>query len=72
MCPDELDQVQEHIDRFQNNALVEHQRHREPDDNASICCVDCDNEIPLKRRQAKPGCRRCIDCQETFETEATA
>jgi len=72
MCPDELDQIQEHIERFQNDALVEHQRHREPDDNSGSDCIDCYEEIPLKRRQARPGCRRCITCQETFEMEATA
>lgn len=68
--PDELDQIQAHVDQFQATALTEHQRGREPDDNPGIECIDCDHEIPLKRRQVKPGCRRCIDCQELFEMEA--
>jgi phage/conjugal plasmid C-4 type zinc finger TraR family protein len=27
-------------------------------------CEDCDEEIPEARRQAMPGVRRCIRCQE--------
>lgn len=68
--PDEFDQIQAHVDQFQATALTEHLRGREPDDNQSVECIDCDQEIPLKRRQAKPGCRRCITCQQQYETEA--
>lgn len=68
--PDEIDHVQAHVDQLQADALQQHQRRREPDDNTGICCEDCDEEMPLRRRLAKPGCRRCIDCQEQFETEA--
>jgi phage/conjugal plasmid C-4 type zinc finger TraR family protein len=31
------------------------------------CCEDCGCEIPEKRRQAVPGCTRCIACQEEAE-----
>lgn len=31
------------------------------------CCEDCGREIPEKRRQAVPGCTRCIACQEEAE-----
>lgn len=68
--PDEIDRVQTFVDQLQEQHLAQHQRNREPDDNPGSDCIDCDNEIPLGRRLAKPGCRRCIDCQETFETEA--
>ena len=67
---DDLDYIQEQIDEFQASALAVHQRHREPDDNNGSCCIDCEDEIPLKRRQAIPGCRRCITCQEHHETES--
>ncbi|MGE4334544.1 MAG: TraR/DksA family transcriptional regulator [Pigmentiphaga sp.] len=30
-------------------------------------CIDCGEEIPLARRQAVPGCKRCVNCQEMFE-----
>lgn len=32
-------------------------------------CTDCGERIPLKRRQAMPGCTRCIHCQEMREKE---
>ena len=64
---DEFDQIQEHIDQFQCFALEQHQRSREADNNPGTACVDCDEEIPIERRKAKPGCRRCITCQESFE-----
>ncbi|MFZ2949547.1 MAG: TraR/DksA C4-type zinc finger protein [Desulfuromonadaceae bacterium] len=67
---DEIDQYQPHDERFQTAALKQQQESREPDDNPGIDCLKCYEEIPLKRRLAKPGCRRCITCQETFEMEA--
>jgi len=30
-------------------------------------CLDCQKEIPEARRQAVPGCLRCIDCQTLLE-----
>jgi len=30
-------------------------------------CEDCGERIPEKRRQAAPGCTRCITCQEKAE-----
>lgn len=69
---DEVDQYQPHDERFQTAALKQQQSNREPDDNPGADCIDCDNEIPLRRSLAKPGCRRCIDCQELFEMEAAA
>lgn len=64
---DEIDQAQRHCEEFQAAALAEHLRARESDNNSSGECVDCSNEIPFERRQAKPGCLRCITCQEIFE-----
>jgi len=34
---------------------------------AAIDCEDCGAKIPEKRRQAAPGCTRCVKCQEAFE-----
>ncbi|MGB3223682.1 MAG: TraR/DksA family transcriptional regulator [Desulforhopalus sp.] len=31
------------------------------------CCIECDEPIPLKRREALPGCQLCVDCQEELE-----
>lgn len=30
-------------------------------------CEDCGKEIPKRRREAVPGCRRCVDCQMEIE-----
>ncbi|MCW6036806.1 TraR/DksA C4-type zinc finger protein [Spirulina subsalsa FACHB-351] len=27
-------------------------------------CIDCEDEIPLRRRQALPWVRRCVTCQQ--------
>lgn len=35
--------------------------------NSATHCEDCDCEIPLLRREAVPGVRRCVDCQEIAE-----
>jgi RNA polymerase-binding transcription factor DksA len=31
-------------------------------------CVDCDDNIPLRRREAIPGVRTCINCQTRHDT----
>lgn len=33
-------------------------------------CVECGNEIEAERLRAVPWAARCIDCQESMETEA--
>ena len=30
-------------------------------------CEECGDEIPEARRQAVPGCTRCIECQNTYD-----
>ncbi|GAU08134.1 TraR/DksA C4-type zinc finger protein [Desulfoplanes formicivorans] len=32
-----------------------------------VRCVDCGCFIPLARRQAIPGCVRCVDCQQEYD-----
>ena len=34
-------------------------------------CADCDAEIPQGRRQAIPGVRLCVTCQEAHDRETT-
>ena len=33
-------------------------------------CIDCDDKIPLSRRNAIIGCKRCVSCQSDFEMRA--
>ena len=64
--PDEMDFVQEQTAEFDANALREHYSRQQ----ASISrthCIGCGGEIPLKRRLAVNGCRRCLNCQEILE-----
>lgn len=58
--------VQEQIDASVNDAV---RRAREAlGDGASLVeCEDCDNEIPLARREALKGVRRCVACQEIVD-----
>ncbi len=37
--------------------------------DSAIECRDCGDEIPLKRREAMPGCQCCIHCQAYREKE---
>jgi phage/conjugal plasmid C-4 type zinc finger TraR family protein len=30
-------------------------------------CIDCDEEIPAKRRAAAPWAERCISCQDDHD-----
>jgi len=30
-------------------------------------CDDCGDDIPLQRRMAVPGCKRCVSCQARKE-----
>ena len=70
---DEMDHVQDACEQFNNFALAEQQRHRLTPSEGRVNgssrreCEDCDTDIPLKRREAQPGCTRCIHCQTEFE-----
>jgi phage/conjugal plasmid C-4 type zinc finger TraR family protein len=33
------------------------------------CCIECEEPIPQKRRDALPGCQLCVDCQAELESE---
>ena len=32
-------------------------------------CVDCDEEIPVKRLEVFPAAKRCVECKSRFEKE---
>lgn len=64
---DTIDDAQGCNEDFQAFALQLQQTNREPANYTGTECLDCGEEIPEKRRQAQPGCRRCIECQTTLE-----
>jgi phage/conjugal plasmid C-4 type zinc finger TraR family protein len=30
-------------------------------------CIDCGEAIEEARRKAQPGCKRCVECQASYE-----
>ena len=61
--------VQEQIDATVEDA-VERARGRLPSGESLERCEDCDAIIPEARREAVPGVRLCISCQEKHDEEA--
>lgn len=64
---DDIDQAQGYNQDFQDFALELQKQSRELDNYTGDYCLDCGEEIPEERRQAMPGCCRCISCQEEHE-----
>lgn len=60
--------VQDQIDATINDA-VQRARSRLTAGTGRTHCEACDAEIPLARRQAVPGVRLCVKCQEAADNE---
>lgn len=60
--------VQEQIDASVADA-VEQARSRLPKGDSLTHCEDCGEEIPRARREAVPGVRLCIACQEAIDQQ---
>jgi phage/conjugal plasmid C-4 type zinc finger TraR family protein len=63
---DDADRAQETIERSLE-ASLEEVRLQLPAGESLEFCESCMRTIPLKRRIAIPGCRKCVRCQETAE-----
>ena len=61
--------VQDQIDATIEDA-VSHARDRLPRGESLESCEHCDAPIPLARRDAVPGVRLCVGCQEKVDKEA--
>jgi len=64
--PDEMDLCQQINEELIDDALAGRGRNR-PHHNSLTHCEDCDEPIPEARRQAVPGCTRCVTCQTEHE-----
>jgi phage/conjugal plasmid C-4 type zinc finger TraR family protein len=66
---DDMDLAQGINEQHLVDSLAEHQRKTAADRSRTSQreCEDCGEEIPEARRLAAPGCRRCLECQATFE-----
>ncbi len=65
------DAVQEQIDSSIEDA-VQRARSQLPRGPSLSHCEECDAPIPEARRQAIPGVRLCMACQEAEDKEAAA
>lgn len=60
--------VQDQIDASVEDA-VNAARARLPKGESLTHCEECDAEIPQARREAIPGVRLCVKCQEIIDNE---
>jgi len=60
--------VQDQIDATIEDA-VQRARSQLPRGKSLKKCAECDTGIPEARRQAIPGVRLCVDCQEEHDKE---
>lgn len=62
------DAVQEQIDSTVEDGLAR-VRSRMPKGESLSHCAECGSEIPEARREAIPGVRLCLDCQEELDRQ---
>ena len=58
--------VQDQIDATVNDAVTRARRQL-PQGPGLLRCAECDAEIPEARRQAMPGVRLCVICQQAAD-----
>jgi phage/conjugal plasmid C-4 type zinc finger TraR family protein len=65
---DIFDRAQE-LEEAQRQAAIDEARSHAPHGESEKFCTmpDCGEPIPEARRQAVPGCKLCVDCQERLE-----
>ena len=63
--------VQDQIDASIEDA-IEQARSRLPKGESLTHCEECDADIPQGRREAIPGVRLCVKCQEVIDKENKA
>ena len=61
--------VQDQIDATVTDGIARAQS-RLPHGESSIHCAQCGEEIPVARRNAVPGVRLCLPCQEAKDRDA--
>jgi phage/conjugal plasmid C-4 type zinc finger TraR family protein len=63
--------VQDQIDASVDDA-VNRARSALPKGPSLAHCEECDSEIPVARREASPGVRRCVRCQASHDDEKSS
>ena len=63
--PDFADKAQQESEAHFSRVVAERiRRLAETPRESATHCFECGRQIPEKRRQAVPGCTRCVDCAE--------
>ncbi|NCC91706.1 MAG: TraR/DksA family transcriptional regulator [Opitutae bacterium] len=65
---DEIDDAQKAERLFLQDAMDRRTPVGRPGEPSLTHCTDCDEPIPEARRLAVPGCQRCRECQEEYES----
>jgi len=60
--------VQDQIDASIKDAIEQAKSHL-PEGESLTHCEECEKEIPEGRREAVPGVRLCVQCQELLDEE---
>ncbi len=63
---DQFDKAQE-LDALYRRQALEAHGHGSRNQPFRTHCIECGIFIPKARRQAAPGCDRCIECKEKQE-----
>lgn len=63
--------VQDQIDASVDDA-IQQARSKLPKGEGLTHCEECDKPIPQARREAVPGVRLCVKCQEVIDQEGKA
>jgi len=58
---DHVDQGNRYAQQMIDQAIANRTRYR---GTSRTHCADCEEPIPPGRRQAVPGCTRCVECEE--------
>ena len=65
---DDIDRAQMRDAQLREAALAAHRaKHLQHNTASREQCLDCDEVIPLARREAIRGCLRCAFCQQVVE-----
>lgn len=64
---DLVDRAQARERELLEDALAQQAAKRARSGPSRTFCSDCGDMIPAARRQAVPGCVRCVDCEEIHE-----
>lgn len=67
---DDIDMAYELQELHLQKALQEQHKRQNFGGESEEFCVECDDEIPEKRREMLPGVQRCVGCQELLEVKS--